>query len=98
MEPLMAEPSLMSAYSWNCSMEEDLEQVLLERRKVIGFVQSRDYFLVLHYCATRYTIGLNKNTPVFSSDQKLKAFCLPWGDKNLLARVFSSVDMYFHIE
>jgi len=53
MEPLMAEPSLLNEYSVNCWLEEDLERILLEYRKVIGFAQSRDYLLVWHRYATR---------------------------------------------
>ena len=93
MEPLMVEPSLLSEYSRNCSLQIYLEQISLECLKVISFAQSRDYFLVLHYYATRYTTGLKKKLRQFFFRSEVNG--LPLGDKDLLARVFSSVNMYF---
>ena len=61
----MAGPSLLSEYSRNCSLPEDFEQISLEWWKVIGFAQSRDYFVAMHYYATRFTIEFMKTTPGF---------------------------------
>lgn len=51
METLMAEPSLMSEYSWNCRLEENLKQISLQCPKVTAFAQSQE---IIIFCLYNY--------------------------------------------